>query len=157
MIGPVACGRPQLAQCRQAARRQPRRRLASRPVTGIAEDEALGPLEAELLRLLWRRGGWMSAPEVHQALTSERPLAYTTVSTVLIRLWHKGHLERVRDGRAFAYRAMRTKEQYTAARMAGLLADLDDRPRALSWFLELLEPDERAQLRRLLKRGASER
>lgn len=123
-------------------------------MTEIAEDEPLGPLEAELLRLLWRRGGWLSAPEVHEELTAARPLAYTTVSTVLIRLWHKGHLERVRDGRAFAYRAVRTKEQHTAARMAGLLADLDDRPRALSWFLELLDPDERAQLRRLLKRDS---
>lgn len=120
----------------------------------IAHDEPLGPLEADLLRVLWRRGGWLSAPEVHEELTAERPLAYTTVSTVLIRLWHKGHLERVRDGRAFAYRAIRTKEQHTAERMAGLLGDLDDRPRALSWFLELLDADERSQLRRLLKRDA---
>lgn len=73
------------------------------------------------------------------------------MSTVLIRLWHKGHLERVRDGRAYAYRAVRTKEQFAAARMAGLLADLDDRPKALTWFLELLDPAERDQLRRLLK------
>lgn len=121
-------------------------------MTGPAENEALGSLEAELLRVLWHRGTWLSAPEVHAELARVRPLAYTTVSTVLIRLWNKGHLERVRDGRSFAYRAVRTKEQHTAARMAGLLADLEDRPRALSWFLELLEPDERAQLRRLLKR-----
>lgn len=123
-------------------------------MTGTADHEPFGSLEAELLRVLWRRGSWLSAPEVHAELTAARPLAYTTVSTVLIRLWTKGHLERVRDGRSFAYRAVRTKEQHTAARMAGLLADLDDRPRALSWFLELLEPDERAQLRRLLKRDS---
>ncbi len=121
-------------------------------VSEIAEDEFLGPLEAELLEVLWRRGGWLSAPEIHQELTATRPLAYTTVSTVLIRLWQKGHLERVRDGRAFAYRAVRTREEHTAARMAGLLADLDDQPRALSWFLEFLDADARAQLRRLLKR-----
>lgn len=126
-------------------------------VNDVAPDEALGSLEAELLRVLWRRGGWLSAPEVHEALTAERPLAYTTVSTVLIRLWHKGHLDRVRDGRAFAYRAIRTQEQHTAERMAGLLADLDDRPRALSWFLELLDADERSQLRRLLKRDSPRR
>lgn len=136
------------------AKRRGRRRII-RPVTRTAHDEPLGRLEAELLRLLWRRGDWLSAPEVHEELTAARPLAYTTVSTVLIRLWHKGHLERVRDGRAFAYRAVHTKEQYTAARMAALLADIDDRPRALSWFLALLEPGERAQLRRLLKRDKS--
>lgn len=116
-----------------------------------AVDEPLGPLEAVLLGALWAAGTWMSAPEVHELLAGQRPVAYTTVSTVLIRLWQKGHLERVRDGRSFAYRAVRTREQYTAARMAGLLADLEDRPRALSWFLDFLGPAERDQLRRLLK------
>ncbi|MFP5318209.1 MAG: BlaI/MecI/CopY family transcriptional regulator [Acidimicrobiia bacterium] len=125
-------------------------------VNDVAGDEPFGPLEAELLHLLWSRGGWLSAPDAHEALAAHRPLAYTTVSTVLIRLWQKGHLERVRDGRAFAYRAVHTKEQHTAARMAGLLAELDDRPRALSWFLEFLDADERAQLRRLLKRPPTE-
>lgn len=133
------------------------------PVNDAADDDAagsqdaLGTLEAELLAVLWRSGGWLSAPEVHEQLASVRPLGYTTVSTVLIRLWHKGHLERVRDGRAFAYRPLQTKEQFTAARMAGLLTGIDDRPGALSWFLQLLGADERAQLRRLLKREPPER
>lgn len=121
-----------------------------------AAPEALGPLEAELLAVLWRSGGWLSAPEVHEELAKSRPLGYTTVSTVLIRLWQKGHLERVRDGRAFAYRPLQTKEQFTATRMAGLLSGIDDRPGALSWFLRLLDSDERAQLRRLLKRESPE-
>lgn len=118
----------------------------------VEASPPFGPLEAELLDVLWRRGGWVSAPEIHEELSAARPIVYTTVSTVLIRLWQKGHLERVRDGRAFAYRAVNSKEQHAAARMAGLLADLDDRPRALGWFLEHLDADERAQLRRLLKR-----
>lgn len=113
--------------------------------------DALGPLEAEILEVLWAGGGWSSAPEVHEQLASARPLAYTTVSTVLIRLWHKGHLERVRDGRSFAYRPVRSREEYTAARMAEMLTSIDDRPGALSWFLGFLDRDERAQLRRLLK------
>ena len=120
-------------------------------------QDALGPLEAELLAVLWRSGGWLSAPEVHEQLASVRPVGYTTVSTVLIRLWHKGHLERVRDGRSFAYRPVQTKEQFTATRMAELLTGIDDRPGALSWFLQLLGSDERAQLRRLLKREPPER
>lgn len=124
---------------------------------GAAEVAVLGSLEAELLAVLWERGGWLSAPEVHEELSSLRPIAYTTVSTVLIRLWHKGHLERVRDGRAYAYRPLHTKEQFAAARMAGLLSGIDDRPRALSWFLGHLGDDERAQLRRLLKRDRAER
>ena len=122
-----------------------------------AEVEVLGSLEAELLAVLWQRSGWLSAPEVHEELSSIRPIGYTTVSTVLIRLWHKGHLERVRDGRAYAYRPLHTKEQFAAARMASLLSGIDDRPRALSWFFEHLGDEERAELRRLLKRDRAER
>lgn len=116
-----------------------------------AGGDPLGSLEAELLGLLWESGNWLTAPELHGQIRRSRPLAYTTVSTVLIRLWHKGHVERVRDGRTFAYRAARTKEEFAATRMAGLLSDLDDRPKALTWFLEFLGPAERAQLPRLLK------
>lgn len=121
----------------------------------LADDEPLGPLEAELLETLWASGSWMPAPELHRRLGETRPLAYTTVSTVLIRLWQKGHVEREREGRSFAYRAVRSREQYAAARMAGLLAELDDRPGALSWFLAFLGPAEREQLRGLLKRVGS--
>lgn len=121
-------------------------------MTGASHSDALGSLESEILELLWTGGGWSSAPEVHEQLALGRPLAYTTVSTVLIRLWNKGHLERVRDGRSFAYRPVRSREEYTAARMAELLTNIDDRPGALSWFLGFLDSDERAQLRRLLKR-----
>lgn len=137
--------------------------VASGSVNDAAEDDvagasdALGPLEAELLAVLWAAGGWLSAPEVHEKLASVRTVGYTTVSTVLIRLWHKGHLERVRDGRAFAYRPVQTKQQFTAARMAGLLTGIDDRPGALSWFINLLGADERDQLRRLLKREPPQR
>lgn len=125
-------------------------------MTEAADDEPLGSLEAELLHILWNSSDWMPAPALHDRVTQGRPLAYTTVSTVLIRLWNKGHLERVREGRSFAYRALHTKEQYTATRMAGLLSDLGDRPMALSWFLELLDPSERAQLKRLLARDRSQ-
>lgn len=135
--------------------RRPGRPVASASVKPDARG--LGTLEAEILSVLWQRGEWLSSPEVHEKLVAKRPLAYTTVSTVLIRLWQKGHLERVRDGRSFAYRTVQTKEQHAAERMAGMLADLDDRPRALSWFLDLLDAEERAQLRRVLKRDAPDR
>ncbi len=121
-------------------------------MTAASLVDALGHLEAEILEVLWAGGGWLSAPEVHEQLAAVRPLAYTTVSTVLIRLWHKGHLERVRDGRSFAYRPVRSREEYTAARMAELLTSIADRPGALSWFCGFLGSDERAQLRRLLNR-----
>lgn len=157
---PDRSGRSSSTRERDVPEERRRQRLPSQLVDGAGDErgvepgdvEVLGSLEAELLAVLWRRGGWLSAPEAHEELASVRPIGYTTVSTVLIRLWHKGHLERVRDGRSYAYRPVHTKEQFAAARMAGLLSGIDDRPRALSWFLEHLGDDERAQLRRLLKR-----
>ena len=110
----------------------------------------LGSLEAELMEILWRHGGWLSDPEVHQQLNEHRDLAYTTVSTVLIRLWNKGLLERQRDGRAHAYRSLTSREQYAAARMAEVLGKTEDRPGVLTRFVDALSAPERAQLRRLL-------
>ena len=112
-----------------------------------------GELEAAVMDVVWDRGGWLTPGEVHDALGSGRPLAYTTVMTILVRLWQKGRLERERDGRAFAYRATQTREEYTADRMRALLEGVTNRPRALSHLVSALAPADRAQLRRLLQRG----
>ena len=43
------------------------------------------------------------------------PLAYTTIATVLDRLFEKGRVEREKHGVAWRYRAARTREQALAA------------------------------------------
>jgi predicted transcriptional regulator len=100
--------------------------------------------------LLWDRDGWLSPSEVHSALQTARPLAYTTVMTVLVRLWTKGRLERQADGRAYVYRPLATREQHAAVQMHEVLETAGNQPRALSFFIESLTPAERTQLRRLL-------
>jgi predicted transcriptional regulator len=106
--------------------------------------------------LLWDRGGWLSPAEVHIALQPTRALAYTTVMTVLVRLWQKGRLDRQADGRTYVYHPVLTREEHAAARMHEVLVEAGNQPRALSFFLESLTSAERAQLRRLLKdRGGS--
>lgn len=54
----------------------------------------LGPLEFSLLDILWRRGS-ATAGELLEDYNAraERPLAYTTVSTLLTRMVEKGVLE----------------------------------------------------------------
>lgn len=111
----------------------------------------LGELEAQVMEVLWERGGWSTPGEVQTALASQRDLAYTTVMTVLVRLWRKGLLLRQRDGRAYAYCPVENREEWAARRMGELLQVAGNRSRALGHFLEALEPPERAQLRRLLK------
>ena len=116
----------------------------------------MGELERMVMDVLWDRHGWLTPGEVHEALADTRPLAYTTVMTILVRLWQKGRLERQRDGRAFAYRAVKSREEHAASAMAKLLHDVGDRPTALAYFLESLSAADRAQLRRTL-RGQDER
>lgn len=70
----------------------------------------LGPLEAEVMRLVWERGE-VQVEDVHQALLSDREIAYTTVMTVMTRLTRKGFLTRQRHGRAYLYRAARRREE----------------------------------------------
>jgi len=111
----------------------------------------MGELEAAVMDVLWDRGGWLTPGEVNEALRQQRELAYTTVMTILVRLWQKGRLERERDGRAFAYRPLQTREEHAAARMGEVLVAAGDRPKALAFFLHALPPADRAQLRRMLK------
>jgi predicted transcriptional regulator len=111
---------------------------------------AMGELEAAVMDVLWDRGGWLTPGEVHEVLAADRPLAYTTAMTILVRLWQKGRLERHRDGRAFAYRPMKSREEHAAARMQEMLTRVGDRPAALARFVDALPPADRAQLRRLL-------
>jgi predicted transcriptional regulator len=112
---------------------------------------AMGELEAAVMDVLWDRGGWLTPGEVHEILTARRPLAYTTVMTILVRLWQKGRVQRQRDGRAFVYRPHLSREQHAATRMGQLLTGVADRPAVLSHFLSALPAADRAQLRRILR------
>ena len=70
------------------------------------------------MEIIWR-GEPVSVRDVQQQLS--RTAAYTTVMTTLDRLYKKGFVARVRNGRAFLYSAAHTREQVEAAVAAGLL------------------------------------
>lgn len=110
----------------------------------------MGELEAAVMDVLWDRGGWSTPGEVHEVLSAERPLAYTTVMTILVRLCEKGRLERQRDGRAYAYRPLQSRAEHAAARMSDVLGSAADRTAVLAGFIEGLPRGDRDQLRRLL-------
>jgi predicted transcriptional regulator len=67
---------------------------------------ALTKLELELMQVIWRLGGG-SVNAVQAAL--DRPLAYTTVQTMLNILQRKGKLSRELHGRAYVYSAKVTE------------------------------------------------
>ena len=83
--------------------------------------KSLGPLEQELLRVLWRRGD-----ATVRELTDDRAVegAYTTLMTTLDRLYKKGILAREAEGRAFRYRPLYSEEQFKQGAVADGLQQL---------------------------------
>src|SRR5436305_2206275 len=67
----------------------------------------LGPLEAEVMEVLWSAPASLSVRAVLGELNRGRrpPLAYTTVMTVMARLAEKEILRRKKDGRGYVYEA----------------------------------------------------
>lgn len=68
------------------------------------ERRGPGELAARIVAVVRGAGDWCSVRDVHASLELERPIAYTTVLTVLQRLVQQGVLEHERVGRAGRYR-----------------------------------------------------
>ena len=100
---------------------------------------ALGHLEIAVMEILWAQGE-SSVRDVIQKV--DRPLAYTTVMTTLDRLYKKGLLDRVAEGRAFRYTPRHTSEELqrvTALEsIVQLLRSGSPSPLPLSYLVEAL-------------------
>lgn len=107
-------------------------------------------LENAVMEVIWDADEWITTAHVRVRL--DRPIAPTTVGTVLSRLHGKGRLQRRKVGKGFAYRATRTREEHIAALMEAALEASQDRPLALLEFVDRLAPDDRSLLRRILGR-----
>ena len=78
------------------------------------------PLELLCLRALWSVGEG-NVRAVQQIVARSRPLAYTTIMTVLDRLVRKGMLARRKVGRSFAYLPQATLDEARRAAVRELL------------------------------------
>ena len=105
-----------------------------------------GDLEAQIMDRLWELGRPMLVREMVEELRSDRPLAYTTVMTVMENLHRKGWLRRERDGRAWRYEPTGSRSGYTAALMNDALATSSDRRTALAHFVLQMSPHDAALL-----------
>lgn len=90
-----------------------------------AAQKPLGELESAILSVLWDGAGKLSVRKVHESLEREQTLAYTTVMTVLDRLFDKGLVARDKDGKAFVYWPVLSREQYLGGRAARMLTELE--------------------------------
>jgi predicted transcriptional regulator len=81
--------------------------------------DRLGPLETQLMRLLWERGD----ATVRELLDSGQITgAYTTFMTTLDRLFKKGLLDRTPEGRAYRYSPRQTREEFKSALLSRALS-----------------------------------
>lgn len=117
----------------------------------------LGPLERAIMEFLWDRGE--AELTVRDVLESPacRNSAYTTVMTVLDRLWRKGFLARRKVGRAYAYRVRRTRDQHIGDLVTRVLAGSGDRRTALLGFARSVDQQDLEELRKVIRQVERER
>jgi predicted transcriptional regulator len=108
-----------------------------------------GALEQDILRVLWSTGEAMMPGEVLGRLDVD--LAYTSVSTVLTRLYEKGLVTRDRQGRGFAYRATLSESELAARRMGEVLKSAADRKAVLVGFVGSLTKRDVKALRAMVQ------
>ena len=115
-----------------------------------------GDLEAVIMDRLWEQGRPMLVRQMVEELRGERPLAYTTVMTVMEHLHRKGWLRRERDGRAWRYEPTGSRSGYTAALMNDAPTSSSDRRTALAHFVLQMSPHDAALLREALDQAQPE-
>lgn len=103
--------------------------MARKPVTGGKTH--LPELELECIKVLWDLGD-LTVRGVRDRLLPRRPLAYTTVLTLLDRLARKGAVTRRKSGRAHLYHPVYTRAEAREAALQRLLEHyFDGSPRQL--------------------------
>ena len=116
----------------------------------------LAPLQLEIMQVLWDREE-ATVAEVHQDLRNGRPLAYTTVSTMLTKMQRNGQvrIKRREAGRVLVYAAA-IRESTVNHSMVGDLASRLFHGDVTQMVQHLLEsddvgPEELARLERLIQ------
>ncbi len=118
---------------------RPRIMTKSFSVFGSSSRPLLGPFEQQLLEELWQRGSATVRELIADGTIRQ---AYTTVMTTVDRLYKKGLLDRIAEGRAFRYTPRQSPEelQRTAALdgIRQLLGSGDTSSLPLSYLVEAL-------------------
>ena len=76
------------------------------------KTKSLGELEQQIMDILWECKS-CSARDILIILKKNRNLAYTTVATILQRLYDKGLLKRIENKSGYIYSPKVTKESYS--------------------------------------------
>ena len=83
----------------------------------------LGELEKQIMDILWEQQS-SSVRCVLQELKKERKIAYTTVATILQRLYDKGMVHKKEDKLGFTYAPKISREDYIKSLSQSFLSNL---------------------------------
>lgn len=98
---------------------------------------SLGPLENDVMEVVWRKKS-VTVKDVVEELKTRHKLAYTTVLTILSRLWKKGVLERSKTGKSFTYTPKVDRQQTVQSIIRSTLHSMVDKygDEAISAFID---------------------
>ena len=116
----------------------------------------LSPAQLEIMNLVWARGE-ATVSEVWKTLAEQRPIARTTVLTVMDRLEKKGWLKRRAEAQQHYYSATRSRES-TLGQLVDRLVETAFAGSAEELVLALIDgrgvtDDEAKRIRRLIDKA----
>ena len=105
-----------------------------------------GELETAIMDVMWDGDKPYVVREVRERMRYRRPVAYTTVMTVMNILHGKGVLCREKHGRAWRYWPTETREEHDARLMAEVLRSGGNEGVTMRRFLERVMDEEMESL-----------
>jgi len=125
----------------------------------VQDTVGLTGLQLSILRVLWERGE-ATTQDVWEHLTRRRPLALTTVATLMSRLERKQVLTHRRDGRQYVYRATVSRSEVRRSKVRELTETLfsGDPAGLLNHLVRAddVSPEELRRIRELLDAAMAE-
>ncbi len=121
------------------------------------KKSSLGPLgeaEMEVLQHVWEHGGSVSVTAIHEQVSRQRKVAYTTIMTIMRKLADKGYLRYQKHGSAYLYEAARPPGEVKHSLLTGILGKVFggspvDLVESLVTY-EALSENERAEIKKML-------
>ncbi len=120
----------------------------------------LGSLELQVMESVWQTGE-ATVQQVVQVISRRRPIAYTTVMTVMGHLVDKGLLSRTMEGKRYRYVVARSRDEFLRETSKSMIRTLvnDFGDLASAQFLgeiDNVDYDKLEKLRSLIQEASSE-
>jgi len=125
----------------------------------MSRKNHLAELQLAIMQVLWSRGE-ATVADVREALNDKRPLAHTTIATMLTKMEAKGHVMRRTGERAHVFRPVIRKDAVRRSMVTDLAQRLfqGDVTQMVAHLLEGsdVDNDELKRLKQLIRRKEQE-